>query len=66
MVIFLINTSITFAHSGRTDASGCHTNRSTGEFHCNNGTSRNENYSNHSSASSTNYEYQYKDNDQWD
>jgi hypothetical protein len=62
MVIFLINMSTAFAHSGRTDASGCHTNRSTGEYHCHNGTSSNS-YSNYSSSSSTNYEYQYKDND---
>jgi hypothetical protein len=25
---------ISFAHGGRTDASGCHTNRKTGEYHC--------------------------------
>jgi hypothetical protein len=62
MVIFLINTSPTFAHGGRTDASGCHTNRSTGEYHCHDGTSSNP-YSNNSSSSSTNYEFQYKDND---
>ncbi len=24
----------TFAHSGRTDAGGCHTNKATGEYHC--------------------------------
>lgn len=24
------------AHSGRTDASGCHTNHSTGDYHCHN------------------------------
>ncbi len=23
-----------FSHSGRTDSSGCHTNRKTGEYHC--------------------------------
>lgn len=23
-----------FAHSGGTDANGCHTNRKTGEYHC--------------------------------
>ena len=25
-----------FAHSGRTDANGCHTNKKTGEYHCHN------------------------------
>jgi hypothetical protein len=62
MVIFLINTAPAFAHSGRTDASGCHTNRSTGVYHCHDGTSSNT-YSNNSSSSSTNFDYQYKDND---
>jgi hypothetical protein len=60
MVIFFINTSTTFAHSGRTDASGCHTKRSTGEYHCHNGSSSNS----YSSNSSSTYDaYQYKDND---
>jgi hypothetical protein len=27
----------TFAHGGRTDASGCHHNRKTGSYHCHNG-----------------------------
>ena len=26
--------SFTFAHSGRTNADGCHTNKKTGEYHC--------------------------------
>lgn len=26
-----------YAHSGRTNAAGCHTNRRTGEYHCHNG-----------------------------
>jgi Excalibur calcium-binding domain len=26
-----------FAHSGRTDASGCHTDSTTGEYHCHGG-----------------------------
>ncbi len=25
---------VTFAHSGGTDAKGCHTNKKTGEYHC--------------------------------
>ena len=25
-----------FAHSGRTDSYGCHTNRKTGDYHCHN------------------------------
>lgn len=31
----LITTS-TFAHSGGTNADGCHTNRKTGDYHCHN------------------------------
>lgn len=27
---------VALAHSGGTDASGCHTNHSTGEYHCHN------------------------------
>lgn len=60
MAIFSCIASTTFANSGRTDASGCHTKRSTGEYHCHNGYSS-DSYSDNSS--STNYDYQYKDND---
>lgn len=60
MAIFSFSASTTFAHSGRTDASGCHTKSSTGEYHCHNGYSS-DSYSDNSSA--TNYDYQYKDND---
>ena len=34
--ILLILPISVFAHSGRTDANGCHTNRKTGEYHCHN------------------------------
>jgi hypothetical protein len=57
IAIFLIHASYTYAHSGRTDASGCHTNHSTGVYHCHNGSGSSSN----SNSSSTNY--QYKDND---
>lgn len=30
----------TLAHSGGTNAQGCHTNRSTGDYHCHNGRAR--------------------------
>lgn len=36
-LIFLISPLIVFAHGGRTNAEGCHTNRKTGEYHCHNG-----------------------------
>lgn len=29
-----------FAHSGRTNASGCHTNHKTGDYHCHSGASK--------------------------
>lgn len=32
--ILMAVTSITFAHSGGTDAYGCHYKRSTGVYHC--------------------------------
>jgi hypothetical protein len=41
-LIFLLSISVTqgaFAHSGGTDATGCHTDRKTGEYHCHGGAS---------------------------
>ncbi|ANX13919.1 hypothetical protein ABE41_018055 [Fictibacillus arsenicus] len=38
-VTFLITYTEGYAHSGRTDGSGCHTNHSTGVYHCHNGSS---------------------------
>ena len=35
IVLFTLPVSV-FAHSGRTDANGCHTNKKTGEYHCHN------------------------------
>ncbi|RNW10584.1 YHYH domain-containing protein [Serratia nematodiphila] len=35
---------IAMAHSGRTNADGCHTNRKTGEYHCHAGKSRHVDY----------------------
>lgn len=34
-ILFVISI-LGFAHSGRTDSNGCHTNRKTGEYHCHN------------------------------
>lgn len=31
---FICMFSFVYAHSGRTDANGCHTNRKTGTYHC--------------------------------
>ncbi len=31
---FICMFSFAYAHSGRTDANGCHTNRKTGTYHC--------------------------------
>lgn len=33
-LLMLLGSSFAFAHSGKTDANGCHTNRKTGEYHC--------------------------------
>ena len=33
LVTFLLST-VSFAHKGRTNSKGCHTNRKTGEYHC--------------------------------
>jgi hypothetical protein len=46
----------TFAHGGRTDASGCHNNRKTGSYHCHSGTSPavNSNQSNFASGNNLN------------
>jgi endonuclease YncB( thermonuclease family) len=35
-IVSLILPLSVFAHSGRTDANGCHTNRKTGDYHCHN------------------------------
>lgn len=34
LVVVAMTVSPVSAHSGRTDASGCHKNKSTGEYHC--------------------------------
>ena len=33
LATFLLST-VSFAHKGRTNSKGCHTNRKTGEYHC--------------------------------
>ena len=33
LTTFLLST-VSFAHRGRTNSKGCHTNRKTGEYHC--------------------------------
>ncbi|MCO4794749.1 MAG: YHYH domain-containing protein [Bacteriovoracaceae bacterium] len=35
IVTLLLSTSV-FAHGGRTNSSGCHNNRKTGDYHCHN------------------------------
>lgn len=55
VVVGLLIPSITIAHPGRTDSSGCHTNRSTGRYHCHGGTSSGGTGSSGSSGSSGNY-----------
>lgn len=37
ILLMLLVPAILFAHGGRTNSSGCHTNRSTGDYHCHNG-----------------------------
>ena len=39
------------AHGGRTDGSGCHTNRKTGDYHCHNSGSRSSSYTSPSASS---------------
>ncbi len=36
LTLIILLPSIADAHSGRTDASGCHNNRKTGDYHCHN------------------------------
>ncbi len=36
LVLSLLFSAFAFAHSGRTDANGCHTNHATGDYHCHN------------------------------
>lgn len=61
MSVFLYQSTVTFAHGGRTDANGCHTVSSTGEYHCHGGSSSSSN--NSSSSSSSSYVRTYKDHD---
>ena len=35
--VVLASTSLALAHSGRTNSSGCHNNRRTGDYHCHGG-----------------------------
>lgn len=35
--MLLLNSQLVFAHPGRTNSEGCHTNHSTGTYHCHNG-----------------------------
>jgi hypothetical protein len=37
LIGLLVVSGSSFAHGGRTDANGCHTNRKTGEYHCHGG-----------------------------
>lgn len=34
IVTLLLSSPLAYAHSGKTDASGCHTVKKTGEYHC--------------------------------
>lgn len=34
LIVLMLSVGISFAHSGRTNSSGCHTNHKTGEYHC--------------------------------
>lgn len=36
MLIFMAQYGLSWAHSGRTNAEGCHNNRKTGDYHCHN------------------------------
>lgn len=33
-LVAMIGSTLAFAHSGRTDSSGCHHDRRTGTYHC--------------------------------
>lgn len=34
MMFILVTSQLAIAHSGGTDANGCHTNHKTGDYHC--------------------------------
>lgn len=53
-VVGLLTPGIAIDHPGRTDSSGCHTNRSTGRYHCHGGTSSGGSRSSGSSGNSYN------------
>nr|WP_294841234.1 YHYH domain-containing protein [uncultured Methylotenera sp.] len=33
-ILFAVSSNFSFAHSGRTDANGCHHDRKSGTYHC--------------------------------
>ncbi|CNK67406.1 Uncharacterised protein [Yersinia frederiksenii] len=35
-IMFILSIGAAIAHSGGTDANGCHTNKKTGDYHCHN------------------------------
>jgi len=40
IVILLKSATLAYAHSGKTDANGCHTEKKTGEYHCHGGSDK--------------------------
>ncbi|CNI96309.1 DUF1283 domain-containing protein [Yersinia vastinensis] len=44
LLLSVIISTPSMAHSGRTNAEGCHSNRKTGEYHCHGGRSRQVDY----------------------
>lgn len=51
--LVFVCTAASFGHSGGTDASGCHTNRKTGDYHCHGGGTRSSSSSSSSSSTSS-------------
>ena len=53
MLALLLGFNLAFAHGGGTDDDGCHTNSSTGDYHCHNGTSDSSSGSSSGNSSSS-------------
>lgn len=60
LTIFIVISSVSFAHPGRTDSNGGHYNRSTGEYHYHDGSSSGS-YSFSDSSTETINSYTYED-----
>jgi hypothetical protein len=71
LLTLVLTSSIIYAHGGRTDSSGCHTNHSTGSYHCHGAPDNPNNYDSSYPVDDKSYDYssnidqhEFRDSDQ--